>query len=242
MKNVIITGATGMVGSIVLRHCLASDQVATITSLVRKPSGVQHPKLTEVVCRDFSTYQGLEDSFSGKDVAFFCLGAYTGQVPEGEFRRITVDYVRGFAALLEQHSPLATFCLLSGTGADRKEKSKVAFARYKGMAENDLMRRTFNALYLFRPGYIYPVEQRREPNFFYRVYRWLYPLIRLMGKNASITSEELGKAIFTAGMVGAPKQTLENRDILEFIDGIRIGQRVKHVEAVRLLGPEKRKP
>jgi uncharacterized protein YbjT (DUF2867 family) len=218
MKNVIITGATGMIGGIVVRHCLASDDVGKVTSLVRKSSGVNHPKLIELVCRDFSTYRGLEECFTGQDVAFFCLGAYTGQVPDAEFRRITVDYVQGFAALLQRNSPQATFCLLSGAGADRKEKSRVSFARYKGMAENDLLSRNFKELYLFRPGYIYPVKPRQEPNLSYRVYRWFYPLIRLLGKNTSITSAELGKAIFTAGMTGAPQQTLENRDILKFIE------------------------
>jgi len=42
-----------------------------------------------------------------------------------------------------------------------------------------------------------------------------------MGKNVSITSVELGKATFTVGMTGASQQTLENLEILAFIEGNR---------------------
>ncbi|MEW8470363.1 MAG: NAD-dependent epimerase/dehydratase family protein [Candidatus Thiodiazotropha sp.] len=43
-KNVLITGATGMIGSLVLKHCLESDEVASVISLARRPSGIQHEK------------------------------------------------------------------------------------------------------------------------------------------------------------------------------------------------------
>ncbi len=217
-KNVILTGATGMIGGLILQHCLSSDQIGKITSIVRKPSGVSHPKLTEAVCQDFVTYQGLEAYFTDQDIAYFCLGVYTGQVPDDEFKKITVDYVKGFADQLKQHSPLATMSLLSGQGADQKEKSRISFARYKGMAENYLFSQHFEQLYLFRPAYIYPVEPRVEPNFSYRLWRWLYPVIKLMGSNASVTSEELAEAMFKAGLLQNKQQkVLENHEIIAFL-------------------------
>jgi uncharacterized protein YbjT (DUF2867 family) len=217
MKNVIITGATGMIGGIVLNHCLQSDEIQTVTSLVRRTTGVIHSKLCEIVCDDFLHYNGLEAHFSNQDIAHFCLGVYTGQVPDALFKEITVDYAQGFADRLKSQSPEAGVCFLSGAGADQSEKSRLSFARYKGMAENYLIEKNFKSLYLFRPGYIYPVEPRQEPNFSYRVSRWLYPLIKVLGRRYSIKSTELGEAMFIAGIRGAEKMVLENNDILDVL-------------------------
>ena len=213
MKNVVITGATGMVGRIVLRECLDSPNIGKITSFVRRPSGVNHPKLNEVIHANFMDYNDVADHFENIDVAYFCIGAYTGAVPDDKFKQITVDFTTVFADVLKQKSPNATFCLLSGQGADQTEKSRVSFAKYKGMAENYLIQKDFGNLYIFRPAYIYPVEQREEPNLMYRVSRKLYPLLKNIFPSSVITSEQLGKAIFKAGVQGAEKTVLENQDI-----------------------------
>lgn len=213
-KNVIITGATGMVGSIVLRECLASDQIETITSITRKSSGIKHEKLTEVIHDDFLHYDTIAEHFRNKDTAYFCLGVYTGQVPDDKFKEITVEYTKVFADALERYNENdVSFCFLSGAGADRTEKSRTSFARYKGMAENYLLSKKFKQLYLFRPMYIYPVKKRVEPNIGYRISRFIYPLMKTFFPNSVITSEWLGKAIFTVGVNGAEKETLENKDI-----------------------------
>lgn len=217
MKNAIITGATGMIGGIVLNHCLESDEIQNVTSFVRRATGVIHTKLHEIVCDDYLNYEGLDAHFSDQDIAFFCLGVYTGQVPDALFKEITVDYAKGFADRLKNQSPEAGVCFLSGAGADLSEKSNVSFARYKGMAENYLIEKKFNSLYLFRPGYIYPVEPRQEPNFSYRLFRWLYPLVKVLGRRYSIKSTELGEAMFVAGIRGAEKMVLENNDILDVL-------------------------
>lgn len=215
--KVIIAGSTGMVGGIVFSHCLTSEAVTEVVSFVRRPTGESHPKLTEVVVEDFADYSAYDQLFQGARAAFFCLGVYTGQVSKELFKTITLDFAVAFAKALEQHSPGATICLLSGAGADRTEKSKTAFALYKGMAENQIASLNL-AFHSFRPGYIYPVEKRAEPNIMYRITRSLYPLLRLLGPNASIRSTELGDAIFRVGLHGADQQILENRDILRYSD------------------------
>lgn len=213
MKNVLIVGSSGMVGSIVLRECLNSPDIAKVTSIVRRPSGLEHPKLTEVQHDNYLDYSELAAHFANQDIAHFCIGVYTGAVPDAKFKEITVDYVQTYADMLKAQGSNVTFCLLSGQGADQKEKSRVSFARYKGMAENYLIAQEFKALYIFRPGYIYPVEKRTEPNFSYRLMRSMYPLMKLIFSRGVITSEELGKGMFNAGLSGAQKMILENQDI-----------------------------
>lgn len=212
-KRILIAGASGMVGGGILELALQSSQVAEVISLVRKKSGRVHEKLQEHVVPDFTSMEEHGELFEGVDVGHFCIGVYTGQVPDDLFKTITVDYAVAFAKMLKSRSPNARMCLLSGSGADRSEKSRTSFARYKGMAENRIveMGGTFHSL---RPGYIYPVVSRKEPNLMYRISRALYPLLKLMGPKYSVPSTDLSKAMFLVGLHGHKLEILENPDIL----------------------------
>lgn len=216
MINALITGATGMVGSLVLDHCLESRAIGMVTVLGRRSCGRQHPKLRELIQDDFLDLTPIAKQFEQVDVVYYCLGVYTGQVPDAQFETITVRYTKAFIDLLKEHSPTAVFCFLSGSGADRKEESRMSFARYKGMAENYIKAQEID-LYTFRPAYIYPVHKRKEPNIMYTLSRTFYPLIRLFGKNASIKSTELAKAMFLVGIRGHRLEILENKDILKVL-------------------------
>ena len=213
MKKALITGATGMIGNIILKKCLASADISEVISIVRQTSTLAHEKLTEIIHQDFTDFTTLHESLIGIDVCFFCIGVYTGAVPDDRFKVITVDYTKALADQLIKLSPRVTFCFLSGQGADKREKSRMAFARYKGMAENYLISLPFDQLAIFRPAYIYPVEHRKEPNFSYQLMRLIYPAMKAIYPKGAITSEELGAGMYMAGMAGADKAILENQDI-----------------------------
>lgn len=220
-KNVIITGATGMVGGHALEMCLEDQQVAMVTVIGRRSVGFEHPKLVEVLHHDLADFSGVESAFENQDVVLFCLGVYSGAVPDDEFRRITVDLTAAFSRTLHAASPKAAFCFLSGGGADSTESSRVAFARYKGIAENALLRQGLGRVHIFRAGYIYPVDPREEPNLMYRISRNLYPILRRVYPNIGISSEALARAMVDVGLRGAGDHTtpiLENRDIRSMED------------------------
>jgi uncharacterized protein YbjT (DUF2867 family) len=178
--RLVIVGATGMVGGYALRYALDHRAVGRVTAIGRKKVGISHLKLTEILHRDFGDCSALAEALSGQDAAVFCLGAYTGAVPDAELRKITVDYTVEFARVLHGSSPDAAFSFLSGSGADPTGRSRMAFARYKGEAETALLAEGFPRVYLFRPAYIYPVEPRKEPNFSYRLLRGIYPVFRIL--------------------------------------------------------------
>lgn len=213
MKKVIITGATGMIGSLVLQNCLQHPDIGQVTILVRQKTGISSNKLVEVIHADFSNYLEREDHFKNQDIAYYCLGVYTGAVPRDEFRTITVHYTKVFAQTLQQYSPQATFCFLSGQGADRTEKSRMMFAKDKGIAENFLLTLNPGQTYIFRPAYIHPSIPRKEPNLSYRIMRSLYPVVRRLYPKGVITSDDLAAAIFHIGLNGDRRIILENRDI-----------------------------
>jgi len=213
MKNVIIIGSSGMIGSLVLEKCLASHEVRKVTSIVRKPSGFSHPKLNEIVHSNFMDHSTISYQFQQQDIAFYCVGVYTGAVPKDEFRKITVNYTEAFAKTLREQSSRTSFCFLSGQGADLQEKGTMQFARDKGAAENLLIRLKFDQFYSFRPGYIYPTESRKEPNLSYQIMRTLYKPVSLLYPNIGLSSDELATAMVQVGLHGTGKMILENKDI-----------------------------
>ena len=215
--KILIAGASGMVGQLVLQQCIEHPDIQEVISLVRTKSSDTHTKVTEIVVADFSNYEKYTHYFKGISVIYFCIGVYTGAVDRQRFRAITVDYPVALAKAVFSQSPNAHFCLLSGSGADRTEQSKMMFAKDKGAAENQLSAIGFTNFYSFRPGYIYPIAPRKEPNFSYRLARWLYPLLKLMGPNASITSEALAKAMFGIGLQSEVQEVFENKDMLNWL-------------------------
>jgi uncharacterized protein YbjT (DUF2867 family) len=221
-KSLVLVGATGMVGGYALRYALDDESVKTVTAIVRRKLGISHPKLREVLHADFADCSTLSSALSGQDAVVFCLGIYTGAVSDAELRKVTVDYTIEFARVLRGANPEAAFSFLSGNGADPTGKSRIAFARYKGEAENVLIAAGFPSVYLFRPAYIYPVEPRKEPNFTYRLLRAIYPAFRVAFPNLVVRADELAQAMVDATVRGTERgsRVFENRDIRAMVRGV----------------------
>src|ERR1700739_3641694 len=223
--RLVIVGATGMVGGYALRCALGHHSVERVTTIGRKNLGISHPKLEEVLHRDFADCSALAEALSGQDAAVFCLGAYTGAVSDAELRTITVDYTVEFARVLRASSPEAAFSFLSGKGADQSGRSRMAFARDKGSAENALLAAGFPRLYIFRPAYISPVEPRKEPNFSYHLLRAIYPAFRLLFPNQVIRADDLGQAMVNVAVrktSDRESKVFENRDIRAMVDSFHL--------------------
>jgi uncharacterized protein YbjT (DUF2867 family) len=222
--RLVLVGATGMVGGYALRYTLENPTVGGVTAIGRKKVGISHPKLKEVLHRDFADCSALAETLSGQDAAIFCLGAYTGAVSDAELRTITVDYTIEFARVLRGSSPDAAFSFLSGSGADPTGRSRVPFARYKGEAEKALLAAGFPRVYVFRPAYIYPVEPRKEPNFSYRLLRAIYPVFRALFPNQVIRADDLARAMVGVVLRGTEERggvVFENRDIRAMVESLR---------------------
>ncbi len=212
-----------MVGGYALRYALEHPAVERVTSIGRKNLGISHPRLKEVLHRDFSDCSALAETLSGQDAAVFCMGAYTGAVSDAELRTITVDYTIEFARVLRLSSPDAAFSFLSGSGADPTGRRRIPFARYKGEAEKALLAAGFPRVYLFRPAYIYPVEPRKEPNFSYRLLRTIYPAFRVLFPNQVIRANDLARAMLDAVVSGTGQRggpVFENRDIRAMVESL----------------------
>jgi hypothetical protein len=95
--HLAIVGASGMVGGYALRYALDHPSVGLVTVIGRRKLGISHPRLKEVLHQDFADCTALDGALSDQNAAVFCLGVYTGAVPDAEFRKITIDYAVEFA-------------------------------------------------------------------------------------------------------------------------------------------------
>ena len=156
----IITGATGMVGEGVLHECLLHPDVESVLVINRKPCGVKHEKLKEIIHKDFLDLSAIEEQLAGYNACYFCAGVSSVGKKEDEYTRITYDLTLNFANTLVKLNPDMTFCYVSGVGTDSTEKGRSMWARVKGKTENDLLKLPFKAAYMFQTQGIF--NQQRD--------------------------------------------------------------------------------
>ncbi|MFC2134378.1 NAD-dependent epimerase/dehydratase family protein [Bacteroidota bacterium] len=209
----IITGSTGMVGEGVLHECLQHPDVESVLVINRKARGVQHPKLKEIIHKDFFDLPKIEDQLKGYNTCYFCAGVSSIGKKEEEDRRVTYDLTMNFAETLLKLNPGMTFTYVSGVGTDSTEKGKSMWGRIKGKTENDLLKLQFKSAYMFRPGYIQPIKGLKNTYTAYKVLSPFYPLFKTLFPKYVCTLEDLGKSMINITMNGYDKTVLECRDI-----------------------------
>jgi uncharacterized protein YbjT (DUF2867 family) len=215
--KVILFGGTGMVGQGVLRECLLDRDVTDILSVVRAPSGQTHPKLRELVHKDFFDFTTVGPDLFGYDACFYCLGATSIGKTEAEYSRVTYGITVAVAEVVVRASPRATFVFVSGANSDGTEKGPVMWARIKGKAENAVLALPFKAAYVFRPGLIQPMHGIKSKTALYRIpYVLLAPLVPWLKRqfpNYVTTTETIGRAMLNVVRRGYPVRILESSDI-----------------------------
>ena len=215
--NVLLFGATGMVGQGVLRECLLDPDVQLVRSVGRTSTGIRHPKLRETVHPDLWRYQEIEAELSGFDACFFSLGVSSAGMKAEQYEHITYGITLAAAETLCRLNPGMKFFYVSGAGTDSTEQGRSMWARIKGKTENALLRLPFAAAYMFRPGVIQPLYGARSKTASYRVlYTSARPFLSLLRRafpNYVLTTEEIGRAMLTVARCGYSKPVLETRDI-----------------------------
>lgn len=210
----IITGTTGMVGEGVLHECLQRPEVKSVLIINRKPLGVSHPKLTEIIHADFFNFSPIEDQLKGYNACFFCLGVSSIGMKEQDYYRSTYMLTTHVAETLSKLNPGMTFCYVSGAGTDSSEKGRSMWARVKGKTENDLIKLPFREVYAFRPGFILPTKGLTKANKLYKYLSWLFPIGRALYPNGFCTLKELGLAMIVIVNKDYPKKVISGKDII----------------------------
>ncbi len=215
--NVIVTGATGMVGKGVLLECLDHQSIDKVLVVGRNPVEIKHPKLKELIHSDFSDFSGVSEKLKGYDACFFCMGISSMGMKEADFKKVTYDYTLSLARELYTLNPEMTVTYVSGEGTDSTEKGRIMWARVKGKTENDLIKLGFKQAFMFRPGFIIPLRgiksRTKGYQFVYDYFMWLVKLIRALAPNSVVTTTQVGKAMINSAIRGYPLNILKPKDI-----------------------------
>ena len=215
--DVILFGATGMVGQGVLRECLLDPEVGRVLTVGRSGSGMADPKLREIVHADLFDLSAIENELQGFDACIVCMGVSAAGMSEADYARMTHDLTLSVATTVVRVNPDMVFLYVSGAGTDSTEKGRTMWARVKGRTENGLQRLPFKGVYLFRPGIIQPLHGSRSKTkayrFFYALSAPLLPLVRRLMPRSITTTEELGRKMLDVAKHGAPQPVLEMKDI-----------------------------
>jgi uncharacterized protein YbjT (DUF2867 family) len=218
MKKVIITGATGMVGKGILLECLDHAEISEVLVIGRKSVGIDHPKLKELIHKDFTKFDDVRNQLSGYDGCFFSLGISASGLNEDQYKRITYYFTLSLAKTLFEITPKMTFNYVSGVGTDSSEKGRMMWARVKGKTENDLLKMGFKQAFMFRPGAIIPLRgiksATKSYQFMYDYFMWLVKLIKAISPNSVVTTTQIGSAMINSMLIGYEKKVLEPKDII----------------------------
>jgi uncharacterized protein YbjT (DUF2867 family) len=147
-KTAIIAGASGLIGRSLTQELLNSVDYGQVIALVRKPLGIQHNKLSEVVI-DFDELANLQD-FPKADDIFCCLGSTMKKAGSKEaFYKIDFTYPYELAK-----TALAAgadrFFLVSALGAEKN--SPYFYSRVKGELEDQISFLDYRTVYIFKPS------------------------------------------------------------------------------------------
>ena len=215
--NVILFGATGMVGQGVLRECMLDPEVAGILCVGRSAPSQQDSKLRSLVRADLLDFSAVENQLMGFDACFFCLGVTSVGASELDYRRITLDVTVAAAETLVRLNPGMTFIYVSALGVDSTGRSHVMWARVKGAAENAILALPFKAACVFRLATIVPMHGIQSRTKLYRyAYVVLAPVLPWMFAHFPkyvTTTEQIGRAMLKIAKTRPPKPILENADI-----------------------------
>ena len=218
--NVIVFGATGMVGQSVMREVLADDRVEKILVIGRSPLAERPSRVEEIVHGDFFDFTSIADQLAGYDACFFCLGVSSTGMKEADYRRVSYDITLAAGEVLARVNPGMAFLYVSGMGTDSTEHGRVMWARVKGAIENALLRLPLRA-YGIRPGFILPIHgvRTKTPLYaaIYRVTGWLYPVARRVAPGYVMTSEELGRAMIAVAVQRPEDRVLAPKELKALI-------------------------
>ncbi len=215
--KVVITGGSGMVGRGVLLECLDHEKVSEVISIGRSEIDLSHPKLTQIVHKDFLDYSSIKDQLKGVDAAYLNMGISAVGLSEAQYREITYDYTLALAKQLLELNSNMTCTYVSGVGTDSSEKGRTMWARVKGKTENDLLKMGFKQAFMFRPGTIIPLRGIKSKTnlyqFFYDYFMWLIKFFKLLFPKSIVNTTQIGLAMINVTLIGFDKKIMGPSDI-----------------------------
>ena len=199
-------------------ECLDHKDIEEVLTIGRSSIGLEHPKLKELIHKDFTDFSVVKSQLAGYDACFFCLGISAAGLNEEQYRKITYDYTLTLAKTLYDLNPELTFNYVSGAGTDSTEKGRMMWARVKGKTENDLLHLGFKQAFMFRPGAIIPLRgiksKTKSYQFMYDYFMWLLKAIKAIAPNSIVNTSQVGLAMINSLLLGYNESILTPKDMI----------------------------
>lgn len=196
----LVVGASGLVGTHLVRLLTEQPDVGRVLAVTRRPLTFEHPRLANRIV----AFDALEAALAGThaDVAFCCLGATQRSAGSREaFRRVDHDYALAFARAAHQ-AGASRFVLVSSVGADRA--SKHFYLRVKGDTEDAVSALEFPALDILQPGLLLGMRAGLRPLEFAAGLAFLLVNPLLVGPGERYRA--IPARVVAAGMLGAVRR------------------------------------
>lgn len=150
LKRAIVAGATGLIGSHVVKELLNSNMYSEIHILTRRPTlFANNPAIYEHVI-DFAELEDAEFLLRAEDDIFVTLGTTMKKAKSKEtFMEVDYSYPLKLAELSKKQSA-ARFLIVSSMGAD--SDSRFFYSKVKGELEDSLIKLKLPSLHIFRPS------------------------------------------------------------------------------------------
>lgn len=154
--NVLIAGATGLVGRKLLFKLLMDDHISRVIALVRNSTRQRHPKLQELVA-NFDELENYQHDLK-VDTVYCCLGTTMKKAgSRDQFYQVDYKYPLHLAELTLQNGA-RQYNLVTAMGANKK--SIFFYNRVKGEVEEAITKLNFKNINIYRPSIL--VGERKE--------------------------------------------------------------------------------
>ena len=217
--KIIVFGATGMIGQAVVKEAIAASHIDAIMIVGRSAAHIADPKANELIVNDLFNLSLIEESLKGYDACVYCVGVSAAFMSEQTYIRLTHDLTLSVAETVLRLNPQSTFVYVTGQGTDSSEVGNSMWARVKGKTENALLKMSFKAAYMFRPGAILPMDGIRSKTKLYdALYVILAPLVGIIRKINTAwipTTRDMGQAMLKVADGNFSKKILNNKDIVD---------------------------
>src|SRR5690606_29231739 len=149
MRSALVVGATGLVGSSLVKLLCESEEYAAVNVISRRPLDFKHPKLVVKLC-EFDQIADKDIEFAHE--VFCCLGTTMKKAgSKQQFEKVDFEYPLTIAAIAKNRG-VGHFIVISAMGAN--EKALAYYSKVKGKLEAELIKMDFPRLSIVRPSLI----------------------------------------------------------------------------------------
>jgi len=192
-KQVTLFGATGLIGSYLLKFLLKDSDIHLINLVGRKPFHLQHDKINNIVI-DFEDFSSILNSVSGSELVFVSIGTTMSKVngDKKKYKSVDFDIIFNIAKACKQKN-VRQLIYVSSLGAN--SNSSNFYLRLKGEIDEAIAELNLNSTSVFRPSVLLGKRNESRPG--EKILQLVMPLLDFIipSDSKAIKAEDVAKSM-----------------------------------------------